>query len=198
MPFPANWLEELVVEWLDLVGFASTTKIRVPADQGGAWSPDVAGAKLIPDEGRLLIRHCEVAMYLNQGPERHAKKYKHKFSQKVEQAILDHFVLIFGPSAVQQTRYEKWVICCQVSRPTTLRLQQEVPKIHIRLLDDFVLNEVLPSIEQWRQPPHTKMTTLPADKWLLGLIDLFKHFDLISLARGNRRSRAPRIGAERH
>jgi hypothetical protein len=24
MPFPANWLEELIVEWLDLEGFAST------------------------------------------------------------------------------------------------------------------------------------------------------------------------------
>jgi hypothetical protein len=67
MPFPANWLEELIVECLDLEGFASTTKIKVPAGPGGAWAPDVTGAKLV--EGQLVIRHCEGAMYLIGNPE---------------------------------------------------------------------------------------------------------------------------------
>ena len=46
MPFPANWLEELVVEWLDLDGFAASTSIDVPAPPGGRLGPDVVGAKL--------------------------------------------------------------------------------------------------------------------------------------------------------
>jgi hypothetical protein len=46
MPFPANWLEELVIEWLDLEGFAISTAVSVNAGPGGRWVPDVVGAKL--------------------------------------------------------------------------------------------------------------------------------------------------------
>ena len=126
MPFPANWLEELIVEWLDLEEFASTTKIKVPAGRGGAWSPDVTGAKLV--QGRLLIRHCEAAMYLIQGPERQAQKYKEKYSKNIENAVRKYFSSIFGTSAAQEAKYEKWVICCYVSRPV-IKMEETISKI---------------------------------------------------------------------
>ena len=185
MPFPANWLEELIVEWLDLAGFASTTKIKVSAGPGGAFSPDVTGAKLQP-EGQLLIRHCEAAMYLIQGPEPQAKKYRDKFSEKIEKAVRKHFVSIFGESLVKEAKYEKWVICCQASRSVRQRLKEEIPEIKIKMFDEFVLKDVLCSIEQFRMSPNKNTTSLPADKWLLGLIDQLKRLDLISLERGNR------------
>ena len=53
MPFPANWLEELVIEWLDLAKFAISTSIILPAGPGGPWSRAVAGTKM--DAGRLVI-----------------------------------------------------------------------------------------------------------------------------------------------
>ena len=95
MPFPANWLEELLVEWLELAGFASTTGIIVPAGPGGRWVPDVVGAKL-DEGGRLLIRHCETAMYLIQNPESVAKKYEEKFNDPVKNAVRAYFAVSSG------------------------------------------------------------------------------------------------------
>src|SRR5262245_50099656 len=95
MPFPANWLEELLVEWLELAGFASTTGIIVPAGPGGRWVPDVVGAKLV-EGGRLLIRHCETAMQLIENPKDVAKKYKEKFDDPVQNAVRAYFARIFG------------------------------------------------------------------------------------------------------
>jgi hypothetical protein len=177
MPFPANWLEELIVEWLDLEGFASTTKIKVPAGPGGAWAPDVTGAKLI--QGQLVIRHCEGAMHLIENPEKQAARYKAKYSDAIEDAVRKHFSLIFGASAALEAKYEKWVICCQVSVPGKTVMKEKIPEVQLYQLREFVFREVLPSIERWREPPNTKKTTLPADKWLLSLIDSFKQFKLM-------------------
>ena len=177
MPFPANWLEELIVEWLDLEGFASTTKIKVPAGPGGAWAPDVTGAKLV--QGQLVIRHCEGAMYLIGNPKQQAERYKSKYSEEIEGAVRKHFSLIFGASATQEAKYEKWVICCYVTGPGMTKMKKTIPEVQICQLREFVFREILPSIERWREPPNTKTTTLPADKWLLSLIDHFKRFDLI-------------------
>ncbi len=176
MPFPANWLEELVVEWLDLTGFVVTTSVRNPAAQGGAWKPDAVGAKL--EGGLLLIRHCETATWLNGNPAATAQRYTEKFSPGVRQAVRNYFDPIFGGNVAQNANYERWVITCQASAPVQNALNQALPAqppglpaIQIRLLHDFVLNEVLPSITNWRQPPNTNHTELPTDKWLLQLID---------------------------
>jgi len=178
MPFPANWLEELIVEWLDLDGFATTTKIRVPAGPGGAWSPDVAGAKLIGR--RLLIRHCECAEFLNQDPEQQAERYKRKFSDKVQKAVREHFSFIFGSKEANEAMYEKWVICCGVGKLGTEKMKQAISDLRIYQIKKFVFKDVIPTIERYRQPPNTKTTTLPADKWLLCLLDRFRQFDLIN------------------
>jgi hypothetical protein len=112
MPFPANWLEELVVEWLDLDGFAISTAVHVPAGPGGRWVPDVAGAKL--EDGRLLIRHCEATMWLTQGPDDAVRKFERKFSEHVEIEVRKHFSQIFGAAAEEKerTEYQKWLITC--------------------------------------------------------------------------------------
>jgi hypothetical protein len=192
MPFPANWLEELVVEWLELEGFATTTAVIIPAGArsnapdlslsraGGRFVPDAVGARLI--DGRLLIRHCEAAMYLIAAPKDVAKRYVEKFSQQIESAVRTHFARIFGESAAQDAIYEKWVITCGASQPVKGALATAVPNVRIYMLNDFVRNELLPCIEEWRKPPNTKTTTLPADRWLLGLIDHFSRSGLLSSA----------------
>ena len=86
MPFPANWLEELVVEWLELQGFTISTSVAVSARAGGRWSPDVVGARLI-DREHLLIRQCEATTWITPGPGQAAKKFADKFSEKIEKAV---------------------------------------------------------------------------------------------------------------
>jgi hypothetical protein len=180
MPFPANWLEELVVEWLDLDGFAISTSIDVPAGGGGRLAPDVVGAKLDMNGQRLLIRQCEAAMHLNDGPEKVAARYAAKFAPKIEERVRRHFVQIFGDRVPQQVIYERWVVTFRPSAAVQTALRRSIPEIQICILRDFVLKEVLPAIKRYREPPHTNTTQLPADKWFLHLIDWFENCDLIS------------------
>jgi hypothetical protein len=179
MPLPLNWLEELVIEWLDLEGFVISTSIFVPAPAGGRLAPDVVGAKL-DENGSLLIRHCEAAMFLIDNPGKVAERYAKKFSQNVMRAVQTRFGQIFGARVSERIVYEKWVISFQASTGVQAALRESIPGIQIHLLRDFVLKRVLPAIKRWRDPPHTKMTTLPGDKWLLDLIDRFERYGIIA------------------
>lgn len=171
MPFPANWLEELVAEWLDLEGFVISTAIGVPAGRGGRFAPDVVGAKL--NENGLVIRHCEAAMHLTQ-PEKEAARYAGKFSAGVRKAVEDHFHQIFG-SIPNDVTYEKWIITFRPS--DRIRKKLEDQGIRMITLRDFVSLEVLPAIKNWKR---TETTQLPFDKWLLHMIDWFDCLEFIS------------------
>ena len=67
MPFPSNWLEELVVEWLELEGFTISTSLFVSAEKGGRFAPDVVGARIDLPSRQLVIRHCEATTWLFRG-----------------------------------------------------------------------------------------------------------------------------------
>lgn len=182
MPFPVNWLEELVIEWLELDGFAVSTNVSIPAGHGGRFSPDAVGVRVDNDTKRLRIRHCEAAMYLIQGPCEVAKKYAAKFSPEVQQAVWDHFSRNFSAYQPQEALYEKWLITFRPSACVRTELEKAIPGIQIQELTNFVRYDVLSAIERWRERPKTKMSALPTDKWLLQMIDMFKHFGLISKA----------------
>lgn len=177
MPFPANWLEELVVEWLELLGFTISTSVSIPARPGGKWAPDVVGARL-NKEGGLLIRHCEATMWLIQGPEKVKKKFTDKFSAKVETAVRRHFTPIFGSQAAEQAKYEKWVIVCGASLHVKQALSEAAPGVNIRMFECFVAREVLGGINDWRKC-RKPSSALPSDKWLLCQIDQLRHSGLI-------------------
>ena len=181
MPFPANWLEELVIEWLDLEGFVISTSVSVPAKAGGRLSPDVVGAKLDAN-GCLLIRHCEAAMYLVDNPEKVAERYSKKFSQDIEKTVRDHFAKIFGPCISKQAKYEKWVIGIDMSKnvQNALKEKEKIPGIQIHRLEDFIRKHVLPAIGKWQAPPNKNTTAIPADKWLLHMTDSFRYVGLIA------------------
>ncbi len=168
MPFPANWLEELVVEWLDLEGFAISTAVSVNARPGGRWVPDVVGAKL-DGEDRLIIRHCEATMWLTQNPDSAAKAFKGKFSDDVEGAVRKHFSRIFGEKAAS-AEYQKWLITCADNASVRRILETSVPGIQVHVLKEFLFDCVLLTIKNWKQGK--RMMTLPSDKWLLHMIDV--------------------------
>jgi hypothetical protein len=177
MPFPANWLEELVIEWLDLEGFVISTSISVPAGPGGKFAPDVVGAKVDTNGRRLLIRHCEAAMQLIDNPKKVAERYSKKFSPEIKLAVQAHFAKIFGARVSEQAVYEKWVISSQPGAPVQAALREKIQGIQIHFLRNFVLEEVLPTIKRWKEPSYKQ---LPRDKWLLHMIDRFEHLGFIS------------------
>jgi hypothetical protein len=88
MPFPNNWLEELVAEWLELDGFLTLIgpRIRNPTGAGGAFAPNVVGAR-VGAGGRVEIRHCEAEMFLTQGAPAAERKYTSKFSRNIRDQV---------------------------------------------------------------------------------------------------------------
>lgn len=174
MPSPANWLEELVVEWLEVEGFARATSVIIPAGLRNNdavrshFAPDVVGAKLV--DGQLLIRHCEVPMYLFETPNQVSNKYIEKFSERVQTSVRAYFARSFGEGAGQNVIYEKWVITCGASQSVWAVLAVALPGARLYMLTDFVANELVSCIKRWRELH--PMTTLPADRWLLlGLVN---------------------------
>lgn len=179
MPIPANWLEELVIEWLDLDGFLISTSISVPAKGGGRIAPDAVGAKR-DENGDLLVVHCEVSMFLIDGPEKMAQRYAQKFSQKVETEVRNRLGKIFNICEPDRIIYRKVIITFQASKNVLGALRDVIPDVEIRFLKKFILNNVLTTVRKWRDPPHTKATAMPADKWLLDLIDRFRRYGLLT------------------
>lgn len=178
MPFPANWLEELVIEWLDLEGFVISTSVIVPVKQGGRFMPDVVGARVDRNGQRLLIRHCEAAMVLSKGQ---VERYANHFNLEIERAVRGRFDNIFGERMSKQAKYEKWLITFRPGADVRDALEKSVQEIRIVALSDFISTEVRPAIKRWREKsPNTETTQVPGDKWLLHLIDRFEHFGLLA------------------
>ena len=178
MPFPANWLEELVIEWLDFEGFAISTSVFVSANAGGRFSPEVVGAKR-QEEGTLLIRHCEAAMHLIDEPKKVAERYSKKFSSEIEGVVRKRFGQIFGCEMSEKANYQKHIVCINVSENVRDKLKEKITGVEIRRLADFVREDVLAAISKWRTL-HTEVTQIPADKWLLHMIDWFRYVGLIA------------------
>jgi len=119
-------------------------------------------------------------MFLNDNSEKVVERYSKKFSREITQAVRTRFGQIFGARVSERVVYEKWVISLQVGADVQAALRKNIHGIQIHLLRDFVLKSVLPAITRFRELPHTNMTTLPGDKWLLDLIDRFQRYGLIA------------------
>ena len=179
MPIPANWLEELVIEWLDLDGFVVSTNVSVPAKPGGKFAPDAVGAR-VDENGKLVIRHCEAGMFLIDAPKKVAGRYAKKFSPDIQKKVRDHFKNIFGDKRSDNAVYEKWIITLQASQKTKDELKDAIKDVKICMLNDFVLGDVLATIQRWNKQFRTESTAMPADKWLLHLLDGFRRAHLLA------------------
>ena len=58
MPIPRNWSEELISEWLQLLGYLTEVGVPVGAgSKGGRKEADVVGIKIIEtDEGEKTLQ----------------------------------------------------------------------------------------------------------------------------------------------
>ena len=171
MPFPKTWVEELIIEWLHLKGFLVEANLPVSTTKaGGRLEVDVVGAKLVGTT--LEIIHVETGQ-LSGGTEG-IKAIGKKFSSVVYYSLLNYFSQKLS-SGGYRVNYKKVYIATYWTKPTIDQLRGL--GIDVRTLPDFICNEVLPSIDKWKQnPPHHPKgrATLPESFWLLQLLDSLK------------------------
>jgi len=178
-PFGKNWTEELVAEWLQLNGYL--VEMDLPAavtTAGGRYVADVVGAKV---SGNVLeIIHVEVGQ-LSGGRNSVASLGK-KFSQGVCASIENYFRQKLG-FVSSTANYKKMYVASFWTKPTINGAAQL--GINVRPLPDFILQEVIQAIQNWKKhPPHRPKTqggiiTLPESHWLLQLIDYLQFRGLL-------------------
>lgn len=174
MPFAKNWMEELVIEWLQIDGFLAESNLPVAVTQvGGRFEADVVGTKIYKNV--MEIRHIETGS-LASGAESVAAVQK-KFSDDIKASIEKYFKIKFGyPDST--INYEKMYIASFSTIPVETQLASHGIKV-IRLMD-FLFSHVFPTIQRWKDnPPHQPKNrgsyiTLSEAHWLLQLLD-FMH-----------------------
>jgi len=171
MPFAKTWTEELVAEWLQLKGYL--VEVGLPAcvtEAGGRYVADVVGARI--SDNVLDIIHVEVGQLA--GGQQSINSLQRKFSRNVCEPIKDYFKQKLGP-VIDVVNYRKMYVASFWTKPTldgAARLG-----IDARPLPNFICQEVIPTIQNWKtRPPHRPKTkggviTLPESHWLLQLID---------------------------
>lgn len=179
MPFTRTWTEELVAEWLQLNGYL--VEVGLPAataQAGGRFAPDVVGAKI--SQNVLDIIHVEVGQ-LAYGSKSVASLAK-KFSSNVCVAVENYFKQRLGFTS-GTVNYRKMYVASFWTQPVMKQAKQL--GIDVKPLPDFIRQEVLPAIENWKkQPPHKPKTqgqiiALPESCWLLQLIDYLQNYEML-------------------
>jgi len=171
MPFPRTWIEELILEWLQLQGFASQSNLPVVAAQaGGRFEADIVGARI--RDGTLEIRHIETGQLA--GGENSTQSVKKKFSTVITTTITELFQTMFS-FAGKSIAYQKLYVATFSTGPVMRDIS--VLGIEVQTVPEFVLDKVLPDIAAWKgDPPHRPQTrgsqiTLPESYWLLQMLD---------------------------
>jgi len=171
MPFPKTWVEELIIEWLHLEGFLVEANFPVGvAKLGGRLEVDVVGAKI--SNGVLEIIHVETGQ-LSAG-QKGIDFVKKKFSKKVCNSVSNYFKQGFSFTS-GNIDYRKMYVPTYWTKPTIKGFENS--GIEIETLPDFISNNVLRTINRWKQNPlhqpqiRGKSVTLPESYWILQLVD---------------------------
>lgn len=161
-----------MAEWLHLDGFL--VEIGLPATtsgKGGRREADVVGARM--SHGNLEICHCEVAEWLIGAKATEiVANYGKKFSREVCDSVEGYFCKIFG--ARHAHRYRKLVISKHYPKSFPEMLKQSLPDSQAILLNDLIRDQLMMSINNWKQnykTPKGKSPELPRALWLLKVIE---------------------------
>ena len=184
MPIPSNWLEELVAEWLSLEGFAVDVllPIHIAGGRGGRREPDVLGARINGDSGHLIIRHWEAATWPASSAEEIARTYQGKFRPEIIQLVEQHFRRSFGTAQSVVVEYQQILIFGGIANKTRAAIPLSLPDADVYTVDEFIRDAVLPAISIWKhtQPTANNPATLPADKWLLKLLEYLEDHTMLN------------------
>lgn len=181
MPFARNWLEELVIEWLQLDGFLVESNLPVAVAQaGGRLEADVVGAKIYNNV--MEVRHIETGTLA--GGDKSVKSVQKKFSDVVKASIEMYFKNKFS-FAHTKINYEKLYVASYSTKPVETKLESHGIKV-IRLMD-FIFLHVFPTVQRWKDnPPHQPRTrgsyiTFPEAHWLLQMLDFVNSHGALQL-----------------
>jgi len=187
MPFPGNWLEELVAEWLSLKGYLVETNLRLQAGQrGGAYEADVIGVKLGEDE--LDIQHVECMIQLAEKPSGEPlRRILNKFSKECVESV-EEFIMSKLGKGLEKREYSKLLVVAYISNEESWRKFLKDNGIRLITFREF-MQEVVRVIDEWKRERKRAglikgetlkfpWITLPASYWMLNLIDVLKSFHI--------------------
>lgn len=187
MPIPRNWSEELISEWLQLLGYLTEVGVPVGVGSGGGRKEaDVVGVKIseTDEKGRVLqIYHIEVGE-LSGACESNVQSLKNKFSLGRMQEIIDRFKGRVG--LVEQVEYEKVYVDIWPTESKVAKLMNhaDIKQEGIKVWTPKKLfQEVLRAIVDWI-PTHkskSKEATLLECWWMLKLLESLREWELINI-----------------
>ena len=150
----------------------------VVTSAGGRGEVDVVGALI--DEGCLDIIHIETGQ-LSQG-KASIESIEKKFRHEIRESLTGYFRDIFANES-GNINYRKICIASYWTKPTIAGIQNL--DIEVIPLPNFILEYVLPTIEQWKvNPPHSPKArgagiTLPESHWSLKLLEHMLYENLL-------------------
>ena len=166
MPFPLNWSEELVSEYLELNGYFVRTNIPVPNEgKAGRRELDIIAIKQEQDQNKII--HVET------GLPRSFKDIEKKFlpitTNRIEQ--------IAKKLGYERYNLALWYVQSWGGQKGTSKRYHEskiqLEKKGIRLITfQEILCLIIDSIIKWaNENQRTQKSSLPANMWLLKLIE---------------------------
>jgi hypothetical protein len=173
MPFPRNWAEELVAEWLTLRGYLVLTNVRLR----GRREVDVVGFRVL-DDGGYEVFHVEVGTVWEKA-DKIVKRINKRFSEEYVNDVLKVLGYYVGRK-IENPRYEKWFIVTGgspgVIEGVKRRLRDKGSSVKMITLKEFV-EIILKDVEKWREylkdsqlrGPATTVAT-PENLWLIGML----------------------------
>jgi len=187
MPIPRNWSEELISEWLQLLGYLTEVGVPVGVGSGGGRKEaDVVGVKIreTGEKGRILqIYHVEVGQ-LGGAYESNIQRLRDKFSPERTQEIVDRFKERVG--LVEQVEYEKVYVDIWPTKSKVAKLKnhEEIKQEGIKIWTPKKLfQEVFRAIVDW-VPTHkskSKQATLLECWWMLKLLESLREWELLNI-----------------
>jgi Holliday junction resolvase-like predicted endonuclease len=177
MPFPRNWAEELVAEWLTLRGYLVLTNVRLR----GRREVDVIGFKVL-DDGGYEVFHVEVGAVWEKA-DKTVERIGKRFSEKCVSDVLKVLGYYAG-CKIENPRYKKWFIVTGgspgVIEEVKRRLQDKGSSVKVITLKEFV-KIILDDVEKWQKymvnsrlrDPATTVAT-PENLWLIGMLIVVK------------------------
>lgn len=176
MPFPRNWSEELISEWLQIDGYLVETGVVLSTSaRGGRMEADVLGVKVKND--RLIIRHLEIGS-LPGNPKASEEHIKNKFSTERKSKIRKYVTDWIGFKGYD-IDYRPLYVATWLSYKAMNHLKQK--DLPVKTLMELVHNDIRDSVTKWKNnPPHKPKTTgkhitLPDNLWLLKMLDFIKY-----------------------
>ncbi len=181
MPFPRNWSEELISEWLSLKGYS--TEIGLPvgvSSRGGRKEADVVGIKM--NGTNLEIYHIEVGE-LGGNHTNNIIKLKDKFSSTRVDEICNRYktrMAFTGSISYQKLYVDIWTATTRKVSLLNADGGLIMEKIRVWTLKEL-FDEIILSTKTWTPGYKSKSTwaSLPESYWMLKLVEALREWEML-------------------